>query len=129
VTWVGGTWWELKLAPGWRSHDDPECLTVTKSSDGAFQLSAALKSGGVIAAEEIADVYRETIPPGAAFDTASFGAFAGYSSHYVDGDAHWHKFWLCHGSLLVFATYNGTAEAWRSEGEEVRGMLNSLRMR
>jgi hypothetical protein len=92
-------------------------------------MSAARKSAGVIAPEEIADFYRETVPPGATFDTASFGVFAGYSSHYVDGDAHWEKFWLCHGSLLVFATYNGTAEAWRSEIEEVRGMLKSLRAR
>lgn len=129
MTWVGSTWWELELAEGWRTQDDPECLTVTRSAEGALQLSAAVKSAGLVSPAEIHDFYRPTVPSGAPFDPASFGSFTGFRTHFVEDGVHWHKFWLCHGSLLIFVTYNGTPESWRLEKDEVFAMLRSLRIR
>src|SRR5262245_2707476 len=128
--WVGRGWWELKLARGWQAQDDPECLTVTKSSDGALQLGGALKSGGgLVSPAEIHDFYRSSVPSGARFDPTTFGSFRGFRTHFAEDGICWHKFWLYHGSLLLFVTYNGTADAWRAESEEVFAMLRSLRTR
>jgi len=128
MTWVGDTWWELQLARGWWVENHPECVTITKSDDGALQLSVAVKSNGDITDAEIRDFYQPSIPAGAPFDTVSLGAFSGFCTHFVEDRVHWRKFWLLRGNLLVLVTYNGTADSWRAEGEDVLVMLTSLRI-
>jgi hypothetical protein len=130
MPWVGGTWWELSLAQGWAAQDDPECLSLTKSDDGgAFQLSAAVKSQGPIQQEEIKEFYQSRVPTQSKLQQASFGSFQGFVAHYIEDEAIWYKFWLANGSLLVFATYNGTEDAWMAEKDDIYAMLGSLRLR
>ena len=129
MPWVGGTWWELSLAQGWTAQDDPDCLLLTKSEDGAFQLSSAVKSEGTIQQVEIKEFYQSCAPAQSKLQQVSFGSFQGFVTHYIEDEAIWYKFWLASGSLLVFATYNGTEAAWMVEKADVYTMLGSLRLR
>ena len=129
MTWVGGTWWELKISSGWRAEEHSECLTLTKSDDAAFQLSAATKPAGIVSLAEVESHCRSAVPASAEFGPVSFGTFTGFCSHYVDEDIDWYKFWLLYGNLLVLATWNGLASAWTDEKQEIDGMLRSLRIR
>ena len=129
MRWVGGTWWELPLLPGWSAKDDPECLSITKSEEGTLQLSAAVKSAGTVTMEELREFYGSRIPENAEFVEASMGSFRGFATSYKEDNTYWQKLWLANGSLLVFVTYNGTESSWQSEKVEVLEMLASLRLR
>ncbi|HPN07646.1 MAG TPA: hypothetical protein PK050_17690 [Hyphomonadaceae bacterium] len=129
MKFVGGTWWELQLAEGWRAHDHPECLTLTKSNDGAFQLSAATKRSGPVLQSEIEVQSRKGMPASVHSVPFSAGEFSGFCVGYGEGEHHWQRFWLACANVLVFATYNGLHEAWRSEQPSVYAMLHTLRLR
>lgn len=129
MSYVGGTWWELKLADGWQAQGDVECLTLSRSKDGAFQLSAAVKNVGAVLPEEIEEQSRQSAPNGTVVCSYSVGKFSGLCVSYRELGAHWQRFWLAHGNLLVFATYNGSPDAWCDEQQDVHAMLATLRPR
>jgi hypothetical protein len=127
VTWVGGTWWELKLRDGWEAHDDPECLTITRSDAGAFQLSSAIKKSGVILPSELEDLCERDTPLGIKPIPFNTAVFHGLTASYVDEGSLWEKFWLASGNLHIYATYNGLPSVLNSELPDVKAMLESLR--
>jgi hypothetical protein len=129
MEYVGGTWWELQLLHGWHATEHPECLTLTRSGSGAFQLSAAVKTNGAILSHEVEAQSREGTPQGAESIPFNTGEFSGFTAGYEEADTHWQRFWLARGNVLVFATYNGLHAAWLSEQPDVYAMLATLRPR
>jgi hypothetical protein len=130
MAWVGRTWWELKLSRGWRHKDDEECLSLTKCDEGAFQLSAAVKSSGqLVTVDELREFYGSEVSEGEQLREVEFGAFRGLTTRAVEHGTLWQKFWLAHGNLMIFATYNGTEQAWAKEQQDVHAMLSTLRVR
>lgn len=126
---VGGTWWELSVAERWTALEDRDCVTLTHSANGAFQLSAAVKGGGSVLPTEVEEKCRAGAPSGATTSSYLAGPFRGFTAAYVEDSVHWQKFWLAHGNLMVFATYNGRPSAWLSERMAVHAMLATLRSR
>jgi hypothetical protein len=104
-----------------------ECITITKSDFGAFQLSSAIGKSKQLSVEDIFDFYAPTVPDSAELEAASFGPFSGMSAKYKVDGVQWHKLWLAKENCLLFATYNGTPDAWYHEAGEVDAMLRTLR--
>ena len=129
MKFVGGTWWELELADGWKAEEHDECLTLTRSDEGAFQVSAAVKSEGEVLPAEVEEQSREGAPNGAQSKALVAGSFTGIDVSYTEDGSVWHRFWLAAGNILLFATYNGQASAWEAEHSDVFQMLSSLRLR
>ena len=129
MEYVGGPWWELQLLDGWLVTEHPECLTLTRSAHGAFQLSSAVKTQGTILPSEVEAQARKGTPETARSMPFEAGEFFGFTSGCEEGDTHWQRFWLAHRNILVFATYNGSPAAWRSEQPAVLAMLATLRLR
>lgn len=127
--YVGGAWWEFCLLDGWQVTEDAECLTLTRSELGAFQLSAAVKTHGLVTPGEVEAQSRKGTPDTARPITFEAGTFSGFTAGYELESSYWQRFWLAHGNVLVFATYNGAPEAWRAERAEVYSMLATLRLR
>ncbi len=128
MTWVGRTWWELRLLPDWKATDETDCLTITRSDDGAFQLSGAVKTASAILLSELEDMCREEVPSNAVQTPCNFGQFQGVAASYIEEGILWQKFWLAHGNLMVYATYNGYPSTWGQDGTHVLSMLGSLRV-
>lgn len=129
MNWVGGTWWELQLQPEWEVRDDPECLAITRSNGGAFQLSAAVKTAGAIVMAELESMRARETPDNATHSRFTAREFCGLSASYMEDDTLWQQFWLAHGNLMVFATYNGLPSDWDRESSDVIAMLESLRLK
>ena len=129
MNWVGGTWWELQLQPDWEARDDPECLSITRSNGGAFQLSAAVKTAGAIVMAELEGMRAREIPDNATHSCFTAREFSGLNASYMEDETLWQKFWLAHGNLMVFATYNGLPSHWDQESADVITMLESLRIK
>ena len=128
MTWVGRTWWELELLPGWEARHDAECLTITRSDDSALQLSGAVKSIGDILIEELEQMRVEQTPPGSKGSPFTAGVFRGVNAGYARDGWQCQGFWLAYGNLLVYATYTGIPSAWEIERSNILAMLNSLRV-
>lgn len=107
--------------------DEVDCLTLTASEDGAFQLSGAIKKGGAVDLSEIRAFYQSELAAGES-GLVTAGEFSGYSVEFQEDDVLWRKYWLAAGCVLVLATYNGTEDAMAREMPEVERMLNTLRL-
>ena len=124
---VGSSWWSLEPKPGWSASDDPECLTLTKSNQGAFQISSARRCESPAswlelrhAAEQQRDFMGVPFP-------VTFGGFRGFSVSYDCDGTFWRRYWLARGRLWIVATYNGSPDARTLEEPEVEEMLATLR--
>jgi hypothetical protein len=127
--YVGGAWWEFRLFGGWHVTEHAECLTLTRSKLGSFQLSAAVKTHGTVTPREVEAQSRKGAPETSRPIPFEAGEFSGFTAGYEQENTHWQRFWLAHGNVLVFATYNGAPEAWHAEKPEVHSMLATLRLR
>jgi hypothetical protein len=124
---VGTAWWSLEPRAGWSAADDPECLTLTRSDQGAFQLSAARRPEGAAELAELRHAAeRERDLMGSPFPVV-VGGFHGFSVSYSRDGVFWRRWWLARGRLWIFATYNGAPSARVLEEPEVEGMLATLR--
>ncbi|OGB21032.1 MAG: hypothetical protein A3I66_18800 [Burkholderiales bacterium RIFCSPLOWO2_02_FULL_57_36] len=117
---------ELDVLPQWDSSQDEECLTLTRSDEGAFQLSAFVKREGVVGLAEIRSFYQKENPK-AELVPATAGEFSGYMVSFEDGEAKWSKYWIAAENVLVLATYNGPTGAYLREMPDVYAMLSTLR--
>jgi hypothetical protein len=129
MEYVGGPWWELQLLDGWRVTEHPECITLTHSEHGAFQLSAAEKRTEQFCP---AKFMRSHVKAHLRRQDPSHSrpeSLRAFTAGYEENGRHWQRFWLAHDNVLVFASYNGSPECWRSEQAEVYAMLATLRPR
>ena len=124
---VGTEWWSLEIAPGWSGQDDEECFTLTRSENGAFQLSAARRESAPITPAEIDDRSRTDCSRFGQPFGVRFADFEGYGVTYFEGELAWRRYWLYQGRLVVFVTYVCTVEPHVSEWADVETMLGSLR--
>ena len=129
MEFVGGAWWELRLLDGWSVTEHQECLTLTRSEHGAFQLSAAVKKDGAILPNEVEAQSRKGTPETSRSIPFAAGKFSGFTTGYAEEKTYWQRFWLAHGNVLVFASYNGSQESWCAEQPDVYDMLATLRPR
>src|SRR5512134_2116348 len=103
---VGTDWWSLELEPGWSAVNDPECVTITKSNSGAFQISAGRRPERPASLEELrkaAERQHDLMGPPL---PVTCGGFRGFTVSYSHNGAEWRRFWLGRGPLWIFATYN-----------------------
>jgi len=117
----------IDLTANWSAKNEDECLTLTASDEGAFQLSEFVKRTGSVTNDEIRGFYEKE-NPGVGLSEVFAGEFSGYSIDFKVEDSVWSKYWLGAGRVLLLATYYGSVSAYAREMPEVRLMLNTLRL-
>ena len=113
--------------PEWEVAQDPECVTITRSDEGALQISSAEKATGPIVDEDLLEFVDD--PSWGTPVPAEFGMYSGYGVAYSEGGDVCRRYWVSNGNRLLFITYFGSPEANASEEQDVNGMLSSLRTR
>jgi hypothetical protein len=125
----GGTFWELTLLPSWQGRPDPECESIGRPDGaGALQISAATKDGEVTD-EDLLDFAREQVIAGATQRPVEMGPFLGIALTYVLNKSHWRRWFLRHGRVALFVTYNCALADNGTDDDDVDRMLSSLRTR
>ena len=126
---TGGSSWELTLAPSWDAQSDTECETITNATGvGALQISAARKDTPVTD-EDLAGFAQEHIDAGAKTKPVVLGSFSGMTLRYEVDGSHWRQWYLKHGAVALFVTYNCPAADKGKEDLAVDQMLSSLKAR
>ena len=124
---IGWSGWSVDVDDGWSITDHPECLTLERSVDAAFQLSSARKTSGEVTDTDLQDFVLEQKDEWGVAAPAQCGEFSGIVVHYSEEGSLWSRWFLRNGSTLLFATYNGTPEAAARESDLVNQVLATAR--
>jgi hypothetical protein len=117
----------IEVPSTWAVRDEPDCLTLSRSNDGAFQLSSARRSNGAIDHDELRRFYEPTVPANGRFEPYATRTFSGFVATWEAEEVLWRKYWLACGQILVFATYIGSESAWSRDNLDVERMLDTLK--
>ena len=125
---VGNEHWSLACPKGWRSKDEPDCLSLVPPSEvGALQLSSHVKKGGPVDDADLLEFAADHIGAGAPRRDVRLGDFTGFEITY-DTDAFACREWYLRKSkTLLYATYSCHLAQRGSEDEVVERALVSLR--
>jgi hypothetical protein len=121
--------WKVNTPDGCTVVRHPECLTLEIPDGGALQFSSATKRAGRV---DYADLqqFAERLNEGWGSPEAVIcGDFSGILFRYVDREAiNWRRWFLGHGTILLFVTYNTEALISTAHGELIQSTLDSLRV-
>jgi hypothetical protein len=122
--WPG---WSVEVSNEWSVTDDPECLTLECSDDGALQFSSAKKRDGLVTEE---DLFFSTVKrtEWGSFAPVICGDFKGILYEYELEESAWLRWFLRNGSTILFVTYNGTPAAAIRERNAVEAVLRSAKI-
>jgi hypothetical protein len=115
-----GAEWSLTLAPSWQANDDEDGFCIVRPEGlGALQITD----------EDLTDFAADHLDAGARTRPVTLGNFSGIAIRYGADRIHWRQWFLRHGPVALFVTYN-CAEADRGiEDADFDQMLGSLRAR
>jgi hypothetical protein len=118
--------WSIAPTP-WSVKRDDECTTLEPTTgDAALQLSSYRKPDGPVTDDDIAEFAADSGHLAAAA-RVTCGDFRGLSAAYEEAGTQWRAWWLAAGSVLLYATYNGTKGTATRDAEVVDRIVNSLR--
>jgi len=115
-----GAEWSLTLAPSWQANDDEDGFCIVRPEGlGALQITD----------EDLTDFAADHLDAGARTRPVTLGNFSEIAIRYGADGIHWRRWFLRHGPVALFVTYN-CAEADRGiEDADFDQMLGSLRAR
>jgi hypothetical protein len=124
-----GAEWSLTLAPSWQAHDDEDCVGIVRPHGlGALQISGARKNTSVTD-EDLADFAADHLDADARTRPVTLGDFSGIAIRYGADGIQWRQWFLRHGPVALFVTYNRAEADGGIEDADVDQMLGSLRAR
>lgn len=123
---VGWQSWSLEVSDEWSVTDHPECLSLTLSDEGALQVSSARKQDGFVEEQDLLFPEEERESWGK-WKPVHCGEFDGIVYEYTQEEIVWRRWFLRNGPVLLFVTYNGTADAAKREAAAVSIVLNTVR--
>lgn len=124
---IGWQSWSLEVSDEWSVTEDPECLSLTLSDEGALQISSARKHDGFVTPHDLL-ICQEERQLWGGWRPVQCGEFDGIAYDYTQDQIAWRRWFLRSGPILLFVTYNGTPDAAEREGEAVSIALESARM-
>ena len=121
-------WWSVELPDHWKANKEEDCVTFTSEDEvGALQIITYRREGRDVTNDDLLHFAEDELIEGVELQSISCGEFTGMGvSYLVDGN-YWRKWWLWQGSLLLYVTYNCSAEDRLVEQEVVSQMMNSLK--
>jgi hypothetical protein len=123
------SWWALETA-GWSvdaSGESTAFIPCDTEEEAALVVSAFRKPDGTIAPEELWEMSGKASPSNAARSPVRCGDFQGYSASYEEEGVHWRIWWLAHGAMHIYATFNCQPSDAGKHDAVLDWMLSSLR--
>ena len=120
----------MEVASGWLADESPECITFCREEGrGALQISAYKHESGIVPEDDVSDFTRNELPDEAILQQVSCGEFIGSGLEYADDGKFWLKRLLRRGPVLLYVSYNSSAEDWPLEMDDVNRMITTLKRR
>jgi hypothetical protein len=116
----------------WAIEQSPECVSLVSPNEiGSFQISCYRKRNGVVDDADVAHFRAEAASqaPGTESSLSTFGEFAGLAVTHELDDTYWRRWWLWHGAINLFVTYDCEVAARGREDAIVDQLVASFRAR
>jgi hypothetical protein len=94
---------------------------------GALQISSDRKQSGDVSDEDLNAFAAEHVDAGAKLRPVQLGDFSGYHLHFGADDTYWRHWYLRHGSVALFVTYNCPPDDRGAEDGDIAIILESLK--
>lgn len=121
--------WIVDAPKEWAVVQHPECLTLELSDRGALQFSSATKRSGCVDYAELQHVAGRLNEGWGGAEAVAYGDFSGLLFSYVDTKGiGWRRWFLGHGAILLFVTYNAEAPISRADEQLIQSTLDTLRV-
>jgi|KBSSwiStaDraftv2_1062776.scaffolds.fasta_scaffold46614_2 hypothetical protein len=123
-------WWSINLCPGWSAAEDGD-HTVIRShfQPGVLNISAARKPDGTITQADLREFIGEAKQGCAAPQEIKSQSYFGLTRRCVDDEISLTEWWLSRGSILVYLTYAAKAHAEDGQPDDIRRIIESLRIK
>jgi hypothetical protein len=123
---IGNNSWSVEVPQAWAITQHLECVTFERSAEGALQVSSATKKTGDVTDAELLE-YAESQNKGwGSAARVTCGQFQGFLYQYTDDEMQCNRWFLRHGSTLLFVTYFANARAQLVEWPAVHNILSTL---
>ena len=121
------SWWSVQLPSEWTITEDGQCATLSgKHFSSAFQISAARKERGLVTDEELKDFVSERLTNNV-LSQIDTGLFSGFYAERSESGVFWREWWLCAGSLMIYASYNVDEKFKNAETSLINHIVESLK--
>lgn len=121
-------WWSLELPAAWNIEEAQDCVSfISENEVGALQISAYRRKGKDVTNDDLLHFAEDELIEGVELQNITCGEFTGIGITYLVDDDYRRKWWLWSGSLLLYVTYNCSAEKRFVEMDTVDRMMTSLK--
>lgn len=122
-------WWSIDLPSGWAASEESDCVSFRSiSHTGVLNASAVRKPDGSVKDEDFSEFIGEANHDCSAAKPIHAGRYIGFTRNCAHNGPLLAEWWLAHGSVLVYITYATTTETESGELDEVRNIVESLRI-
>lgn len=110
-------YWQINLPDDWLIETEDDCQSIYHPDGaGMLEISVALQPEP-LTQEDLKAIASEHLETGATAEDTLIGDFAGFELTYDEDDVFWREWYLAHGNLLLFITYNcDSGEEEKEEG-------------
>ena len=120
--------WSVDLPPGWQVREHEICTSFFREDGvGALQVGAFLHEYQEITDPDLLEINEEAGNEDAPVLAFSSDHFKGFSTRFSTEEAHWGRWLLRAGRLLVHVTYNCNLENAGVEDHEVYEIVMTFR--
>jgi hypothetical protein len=113
----------------WAASEENDCVSFRSiSHTGVLNVSAVRKPDGRVKDEDFSEFIGEPNHNCSAAEPIHAERYIGFTRKCAHNGVFLAEWWLAHGSVLVFITYAKTTETESTELDEVRRIVESLRI-
>lgn len=119
-------YWQIDLPDHWQSEQIDGAVSLYDPASSGTLLISTIKEDEVISDDYLEELVAEHLAAGAELHEVEFGAFDGVTCCYEADEGYWCEWYLRHGQLLLFVTYDSSLEDEGSEDDMIDSMLETL---
>lgn len=120
-------WWSIELPSGWSASEGSDCVAFSRGfRAGVLKVSAVRKPDGCIVNADVAEFIGE-LNQGCLVPVDAEQYF-GFTRNCQRDGTFLTEWWLAHGSVLVYFTYERTPDIGSNELDGIRRIVESARI-
>ena len=120
------TYWQIDLPDNWEIEEIDESVSFFDPENSGTLLITTIKEEEVISDEYLEELVTEHLDAGADLQDVECGVFDGVTCCYEADEGYWCEWYLRHGQIMLFVTYDCSLQDEGSQDDLIDSMLETL---
>ena len=126
LTALGYRRWQIDMPENWDIEELDDAVSLFNPDSSGTLLISTIKEDEIISDEYLEELVSDHIDAGADLHDVECGEFDGVSCCYEADAGYWCEWYLRHGAIMLFVTYDCALEDEGNEDDLVDSMLETL---